>query len=171
MKYKMRKIRKIKSITNKYVFPCIMTCIKNFYGSCMGDMCHSSYAVNVVIITNFVGNWIVAYWKLLLDIRFVDDHYFDKLFTVQRYWLNMIFLILIISITVISDLICYCRFTVIDTYQYSMKNSGVIAFQLQTMVEYPRAVSFYHCSCVKKHHQQILDIHYLKYKYSIFSCT
>ena len=40
----------------------------------------NNISVNV-IVTNLVGEWIIVCWKLISDIRFVDDRWFDIVFT------------------------------------------------------------------------------------------
>ena len=87
-------------------------------GSCTKGICHFSYGVDILIFTNFVGKWMMAFWKLilsawnlirwwlishwnlygyvdwfcLLDIRFVDDHFFNIPYMMSSVHLYVVFL-------------------------------------------------------------------------------
>ena len=49
------------------VVPCFFLAflVHMLCGSCMGRMCHFACGVNV-IVTNFVGKWIIVFWKYIL---------------------------------------------------------------------------------------------------------
>ena len=49
----------------RFLYTCFVLC-----GSRTGGMCQFSCGVNVIVtnfVTNFVGKWIMAYWRLILS--------------------------------------------------------------------------------------------------------